>query len=145
MLSSNSFFPPPATAITVSRSVTAMMACTFLLSASQNSLAISSTSPSSEYFLKITSPSFAGVNLQRIPFTNPHSTAYLFWNYNPSKVVYPPHNTGCLHNQFLLYYILISKKCILIDAEIVFVGNFELYKFHDNSSSLLLLSCSVLL
>ena len=48
---------PPATAMTVSRSVTAQTLPVDRLMVSQSSAAKSSTPPSSEYFLKMTSPS----------------------------------------------------------------------------------------
>ena len=56
-LPNSSRLPPPATAMTVSRSLTAQIRPVVLLSVSQNWAAKSSTPPIREYFLKITSPS----------------------------------------------------------------------------------------
>ena len=56
-LPSSSRRPPPATAMTVSRSVTAQMLPVERLMVSHSWPAKSSTPPSREYFLKITSPS----------------------------------------------------------------------------------------
>ena len=53
----SSLRPPPAMAMTVSRSVTAQIQPVLLFSVSHSCPANSSTLPIREYFLKITSPS----------------------------------------------------------------------------------------